>query len=260
MELAGRLVLALEGGATVVFCYNARLSEAEERCLPEIVPGAVSMKLGGQVHALSSHPPPHPGFREYLIQHGHSDQGFVLVNATDVEVLGHNRGSGGGKPVPAAFVSRAHGRGRLYVVPLHVASGIREPFRLLLGSVLQHRDASSDVMPDFLQSLELPGEGTQREKRAELARRIAKVDESLAQMVTHKMLLSHLSDTPFEHLVIEELNFVLDGSSLANRTQSTANQRVFAWSRRSRREHLIPRNHAALRRSRARSTARLWIR
>ena len=211
LEMAGRARLALEAGATVVFCYAARLSDVEWQIVREFIPSLQSYVLGGQLRTIASDPGPHPAFRVYLVQYGQTDQAFLDLPA-DTEVLAHT----GPEPVPCAFLLRV-GRGRLYVLPIHTASGAIDPFNRLLEAVLEHRDETTAEVPAFLDALELPGEAGLRAQIVEATSLLEQLNGKQHELTQHKRLLAHLDGTPLEQLVIDELNFVLEGGPLLAR-------------------------------------------
>lgn len=210
MELAGRVQLALEAGATVVFLYVARLGEIEWRILPSFAPSVVGSSLQ-QVEPIAPDPAPHPAFRVYLVQYGQTAQTFNAIDS-DAEALAY---AGAGR-LPAAFM-RPVATGKVYVLPIHMASGFGDPFHRLIDALLDHRDATAAALPTFLDDIELPGEAARRAEIAEATALVARLTKEQTDLANHKRLLSHLSGQGLETLVIDELNFVLDRSALTAR-------------------------------------------
>ena len=211
----GRLKLALEDGATVVYCYAARVSDVDRLLLDQLLPGQTEgRQLTGRVAAVADDQSLQPTFRTYFVEHGHTDYGFTTLSG-EAEILAQAVVEGTGI-FPTAFAARV-GRGVLYVLPLHSVTGLAEPLEELVTAVAAHRDASVASVPSFLDELHLPGE---QDLVAEIARAevdIAALYERRASLGRHKLLLSHVSNSSFAHLVIEELNFVLNGSGFEAR-------------------------------------------
>src|SRR5215211_1056425 len=79
--------LAFERGGTLVFIYNARFQESDQRFIYELVQFS-ARQTSGSVLAVATKPAPHPAFHEYLTIHGQTD--LQLYNLpSGVEVLAH---------------------------------------------------------------------------------------------------------------------------------------------------------------------------
>jgi hypothetical protein len=213
LELAGRIRLALEQGASVVFCYHARLNQVDEVNVPAMAPGAVPSQLRGTVHAVTLDPPPDPAFRTYLLEFGQTDQGFTSLGpATQVLASAHYPTAN--TMIAAAFVSTAIGSGRFYVLPMHTAGGVEGPLHRLVDAVIEHQGETSIDVPAFLGELTLPGEADLAAEIEATTAKLEELDAGQRALVRHKLLMSHADGAPFEELVVEELNAVLEGASL----------------------------------------------
>jgi hypothetical protein len=210
LALGGRLKLALEDGATVIYAYSARLTDVDRLCFDQLVPDLVGQQLSG-----SARPVPdeglHPAFRTYLLEHGRTDYGFS--DTVDAEVLARAPD----QPRMVSAFAATRGRGSVYVVPIHIVGGFGEPGEALIAAVVAHRESESIPVPVFLDELALPDEAELREKITQAESQLVGLREAHDALTRHKQLLSHAASSAFERLAIDELKIVLAGSGLTAR-------------------------------------------
>jgi hypothetical protein len=217
LELAGALKLAVEGGATLVFLYNATLAEPDRNFLYEFEPELASMQIIGSVRAAATEPAPHPAFQTYIRLHGQTDLQFNHL-PDGAEVLAHAMTA---LPptlqVSPTAVCVEVGRGSLYVLPYQLPSRRDVMFDHLIEAVVAHREGRLIAIPPFFEELRVPGEDDVVKGIAAAKLELERLEGQRADLTKHKHLVGHFSGEQLERLVVEELNFVLSGSEMQAR-------------------------------------------
>src|ERR671935_1289605 len=72
--------------------------------------------------------------------------------------------------------------------------------------------AKPDRFPEYLDELELPGEAEIHQQIADLKGELAAATAKVDGLNHWKLLVGELSGDPFENLVVEALNLVLEGT------------------------------------------------
>jgi hypothetical protein len=202
MQLGGLLSLAIPKGATVVLAYSPALTSGQNALLQELLSFAPG-DFGGWITASDVH----PAFREYFAVWGRSSMFFERVRV-EHEPLAH--GSPGDTSWATALCYEK-GAGALYVLPFQLTSPTRF-LRTLIDSVNAHRSGGAGSIPAWLDGLRLSGEQDVLDTIDDLETEIATHRQRAVSLARFRLLVGSLHDTELEALVIEALNFVLEGS------------------------------------------------
>jgi hypothetical protein len=215
LELAGAMKLALERGATLVFTYNARFQEFDQRFVYELVQFS-GRPISGSVLAAATKPAPHPAFREYLTVHGQTD--LQLHNLPEgVEVLAHAVVAIQPYKAEPTAVRIGFARGSLYILPYQPSASLWVMLERLVGAVLEHREGMHLTIPPFFETLRVPGEEEVVDGIAAAREELERLEGQRAALTRHKHLVGHFSSEQLERLVIEELNLVFSGTGVQAR-------------------------------------------
>lgn len=215
LPLSGTVKLALEQGATVVFAYAARFESADERFLSGVV-ALRGAQLSGRVAPPAADPAPHPALREYMVMHGHTDlRLFDLPEGA--EVLAHVVQTTTPYQTAPTAARLSVGRGSLYVVPCHLTGDLLDLVDRLVHAIRNHREGRLVRTPSFFGEVDLPGEVELTSKIDTTKAELGRLEDERSELTEHKRLIGYLEGGALEAAVIDELNFVLDGSAYTAR-------------------------------------------
>lgn len=207
--LGGRLRLALDRGALVVFAYDVRPSVPELLLLTEWL--GVTPFVGHSPGAVAVEPGSKEAFSEYFTRYGRSAFGFALPSGNDAEPLCRARID---NSIHMSGFAAPVGAGTLYVVPFHtVDDGWYGEH--LVRSVLAHRAGAAGQDPEFFNDVQLPGELNLRASLVEAREQVEAIERSVANLVAHKRVIGHLSGDALKRAVADELNMLLADSGVA---------------------------------------------
>jgi hypothetical protein len=200
-ELGRGLAVAVGQHSTVaVVAYGATLTPPDRAMLSQLTTaspsfGAAPKRVTADVSS----------FTRYFALYGKSVIGLELP--PDAVVLGRMPGG-----EPAAFMQTL-GRGALYVAPYSVASAMQSHSSMLtalIAAVHAHQGGGAEPLPEFLGELRLPGEEATLAELEGLESRVSELQENAHRLERYRQLAGRLSGDPFEELVIDALNRVLE--------------------------------------------------
>jgi hypothetical protein len=203
-QLAGVLRIAVrDHGTVVVLAYPGDLTSGADALLIDALTG-VGIQAQRPVRERIS--PSAPAFARYFELYGRT---HVQFNRPDHALtLGELDGE------QCAFALAA-GAGAIYVLPYTVANLEASHARLvqdLVEAVRAHRGGADEPLPDFLADLRLPGENVVLEEIEQLSSRLKELRTQAGRLERYRHLIGRLSGDPFEKLVIDSLNVVLDAT------------------------------------------------
>jgi hypothetical protein len=200
-QLAGVLGMVVrDHGTVVVLAYPGDPgSEADAHLIHTLTGAGVRSRiLRERVSART------PAFAKYFELYGRT---LVQFNCPDDALtLGEVQGE------PCAFTLPV-GAGSIYVLPYAVADLERSHAALvqdLVEAVRAHRGGGAEPIPDFLTDLRLPREDEVLHEIEEVSTRLMELQTEADRLEGYRHLVGNLSGDPFEELVIESLNVVLD--------------------------------------------------
>jgi hypothetical protein len=215
LELAGAMKLALDRGATLVFIYNARFQDFDQRFLSELVQFS-ARQISGSVAAVATRSALHPAFREYLTVHGQTDLQFYNL-PEGVEALAHAVVSIQPYEAEPTAIRIGLARGSLYILPYQPSANFWVFLERLVDAVLEHREGIHLALPPFFEELRVPGEEKVVHGIAVAQAELERLEGQRAGLTRHKHLVGYFSSEQLERLVIEELNLVLSGTGVQAR-------------------------------------------
>jgi hypothetical protein len=203
-QLAGVLRIAVRNhGTLVVLAYPGDLTSPADALLLDALTGVdvQSRRPVGERISASA-----PAFDRYFELYGRT---LVQFNRADHALTLAELGG-----EPCAFTLGA-GAGAIYVLPYSVANLAQSHDQFvqdLIAAVRAHRGGAAEPLPDFVADLRLPGEDAVLDEIDRLSTRLTKLQTQADQLEGYRHLIGNLSGDPFEELVIDSLNVVLDGT------------------------------------------------
>ena len=202
-ELAGGLRLAVEGGMTAVVLYPVRLKGPDLAIVTTLCPspfGLDELEMGQMVDAAGL------AFYQYFGAYGQGASAFSPL-PVEVEVLG----TVGGDPAAIAWKL---GKGRVYVLPFHVAemrASYNPLVRSLLTAISSYESAAVGdlALPPFVEEMRLPGEEQILGRIEDLRSQGSEAEAEATRLRRYRQILGSATGDALEELVIEIFNLIL---------------------------------------------------
>jgi len=202
LQFGGALRLAVESGLTAVLLYPVVLEGPDRRLLEQLfpsVPGVTNYGSEWTVAATTQ------AFHEFFAVYGRSKT-HIQMPSDQAEVLGRIESE------PCALTV-LQGSGRAYVLPFRAADISTHPssmVREFLKAMDAHLEGEvEDQLPEFLESLRLPGESEILSEIEKKEGELKSLQVEAERLQRYRHLVGTATGSSLESLIIDALNVIL---------------------------------------------------